>query len=123
MAYDEYTAERIERLLKDRKVDFYAKRMFAGLVFMIDEKMACGVHFDKKKETDLLMARIGDDASRAALTRNGCHPMDFTGRPMKDYVFVTPEGYDSEQDLAYYIDLCVQFNPLAKASKKRPKKD
>jgi len=122
MAYDEYTAERIHRILKDRKADYFAKKMFAGLVFMIDEKMACGVHFDKKKETDLLMARIGGDASVNALKRSGCHPMDFTGRPMKGYVFVTPEGYDSEEDLTYYIDLCLQFNPLAKASKKKAKK-
>jgi len=58
MAYDEYTAERVNRILKDRKANYFAKKMFAGLVFMIDEKMACGVHFDKKKETDLLMARM-----------------------------------------------------------------
>ena len=122
MAYDEYTAERVNRILKDRKANYFAKKMFAGLVFMIDEKMACGVHFDKKKETDLLMARIGGGASIHALKRDGCHPMDFTGRPMKDYVFVTPNGYNADADLEYYIDLCIQFNPLAKASKKRAKK-
>jgi len=122
MAYDLYTADRIHRSLLERKVDYFAKKMFAGLVFMIDNKMACGVHFDKKKDTDLLMARIGGIASEAALRRDGCHPMDFTGRPMKDFVFVTPDGYDMDEDLDYYIDLCIQFNPLAKASKKKPKK-
>ena len=80
------------------------------------------IHYDKKKETDLLMARIGEEASEGALQRQGCYPMDFTGRPMKGYVFVTPEGFDSEEHLAFWIQLCLDFNPLAKASKKRRKK-
>jgi len=122
MAYDQHTADRIQRILEEKKVDFFSKKMFAGLVFMVDNKMACGVHFDKKKDTDLLMARIGDAASEEALLRNGCHPMDFTGRPMKDFVFITPDGYDMEADLEYYIELVLQFNPLAKASKKPAKK-
>jgi len=89
---------------------------------MMNDKMCCGIHYDKKKETDLLMARIGEEASIAALEKEGCHPMDFTGRPMKGYVFVTPDGFDSEDDLDFYIQLCVAYNPLAKASAKRKKK-
>lgn len=45
--------------------------------------------------------------------------MDFKGRPMKDYVFVTEEGFDLEYDLNHWIQLCLDFNPFAKASKKR----
>ena len=41
---------------------------------------------------------------------------------MKDYVFVTPDGFDSEEDLQYWIQLCIDFNPLAKASRKKKKK-
>jgi len=89
---------------------------------MMNDKMCCGIHYDKKKETDLLMARIGEEASIAALEKEGCHPMDFTGRSMKGYVFVTPDGFDSEDDLDFYIQLCVAYNPLAKASAKRKKK-
>ena len=48
--------------------------------------------------------------------------MDFTKRPMKDYVFVDSTGTDMEDDLAYWVDLSLAFNPLAKASKKRRKK-
>ena len=48
--------------------------------------------------------------------------MDFTGRPMRGYIFVTPEGCDKEEDLEYWIDLCLQFNPHAKASKSKKKK-
>jgi hypothetical protein len=49
--------------------------------------------------------------------------MDFTGRPMKGYIFVTPDGFDSEDDLSYWIDRCLEFNPKAKANNKKSKKD
>ncbi len=123
MAYDEYLADRMRKSLKDQKARFEEKKMMGGLCFMVDGKMCCGVLFDKKRETDVVMARIGEEASEKAMKKKGCHPMDFTGRPMRAYVFVSPEGYDRDKDLDYWIDLCLQFNPLAKASKKRkPKK-
>ncbi|MBT8255330.1 MAG: TfoX/Sxy family protein [Bacteroidia bacterium] len=121
MAYDEHMADRIRREFKDRKVDFEEKRMMGGLCFMVNDKMCCGIHYDKKKETDLLMARIGEEASEQALKQTGCHPMDFTGRPLRGFVFVTPEGFDSESNLASWIQLCLDFNPIAKSSKKRKK--
>ncbi len=121
MPYDEHQADRIRQAFQEKKVDYTEKRMFGGLCFMVDDKMCCGIHFDKKKNTDLLMARIGETASETAMQRPGCHPMDFTGRPMKGYVFITPDGFDLDEDLAYWIQLCVDFNPLAKASKKRKK--
>ena len=51
-------------------------------------------------------------------SRKGCLPMNFTDRPMKGYIFVEPNGYDLDQDLEFRIDLCIAFNPLAKASNK-----
>lgn len=122
MAYDEFMADRVRSVFKEKDTSFTEKKMFGGLCFMVDDKMCCGIHYDKKKETDLLMARIGEAASPEALKKSGCHPMDFTGRPMKGYVFVTPDGFDSDEDLATWVQLCIDFNPLAKASKKRKKK-
>lgn len=121
MAYDEAIADRIRQVFSEKKAPFEEKRMMGGLCFMVDDKMCCGVHFDKKKQTDLLMARIGEGAYEQALKRPGCLPMDFTGRPMKGYVFITPEGFDMDDDLDYWIQLCLDFNPLAKSSKKKKK--
>jgi len=45
--------------------------------------------------------------------------MNFTGKPMKDHVFVEPEAVDMNEDLEYWIQLCIYFNPLAKSSKKK----
>lgn len=123
MAYDEYLADRIRNWLDKQKTAYEEKKMMGGLCFMVDGKMFCGIHFDKKQERDLLMARIGEEAYVKAIKKKGCQPMAFTGRAMKGYVFVTGEGFDKTKDLNYWLQLCMVFNPLAKASKKRkPKK-
>lgn len=121
MAFDEYLGERIRRVLEEKRVNFTEKKMMGGLIFSVDEKMMCGIHIDKKYGDSLLMARIGEAAYAKAIEKEVCLPMDFTGRPMKGYIFVTPDGFDMEEDLAYWIQLALDFNPFAKASKKRKK--
>lgn len=121
MAYNEYLADRIRRLFLEERQIVEEKKMMGGLCFMLNDKMCCGIHFDKKKQTDLLMARIGEEASIEALTKPGSHPMDFTGRPMKGYVFVDPDGFDLDIQLEYWIKKCIAFNPFAKSSKRKSK--
>lgn len=110
MAYDIFLGERIERILTDKKVDFFTKKMMGGLIFMVNDKMTCGIHFDKKFENDLLMLRIGEEQYQKEIKKEVSLPMDFTGRPMKGYIFVTPEGFDMEADLEYWIGLALKFN-------------
>ena len=119
MAYDEYQADRIRTIFNSKHVSFYEKKMFGGLCFMVDDKMCCGILFNKKKNTDLLMVRIGQEAYEINQNREGVQPMDFTGRPMKGYAFITPNGYDAISDLEHWVQLCIEFNPLATSSKKK----
>ena len=121
MAYDEYLADRIRLCMKAAPALYDEKKMMGGLCFLVDDKMCCGIHFDKKTQQDLLMARIGEEAHDDALAEIGCHPMDFTGRPMKGYVFVDPSGFDGDDDLSKWIKRCLDFNPHAKSSKKKKK--
>ncbi|MGC6432515.1 MAG: RNA methyltransferase [Jejuia sp.] len=121
MAYDEFLADRIRQQLHEKKVRFSELKMMGGLCFKVDNKMLCGIHIDKKYGDSLLMARIGIDAYEKELKKPYSLPMDFTGRPMKGYIFVTPDGFDTDEDLSYWLDLCVTFNPLAKTSKSRKK--
>ena len=114
MAYNEFLADRVQNILNEKRIVFEAKKMMGGLCFMVDDKMCCGIVKNQ------LMARIGVDAYEEALTKTGCSEMNFTGRAMKGYVFISPEGIDLEDDLAYWIQLCIDFNPLAKSSKKKP---
>ena len=116
MAYDIHLADRISNLLEQKGVVFEVKKMMGGWCAMVDNKMCVGIVKNQ------LMARIGPDAYEKALTRPHCGEMNFTGRSMKGYVFVEPEGIDKADDLEYYVDLCLAFNPLAKASKKKKKK-
>jgi TfoX/Sxy family transcriptional regulator of competence genes len=113
MAYDEQLAERIRRGFGRRKVPFEEKRMMGGLCFMVNSKMCVGV------EKNRLMARIDPEACDAALRRKGCVPMDFTGRPMRGFVFVNPAGLGTDSELDDWLKLALDFNPRAKSSKKR----
>ena len=124
MAYDEHTAERIRTILTEKRVDFSERNMMGGRIFFVDDKMLCGIHIDKKFGDQLMMARIGEVAYEKEIEKEACLPMDFTGRPMRGYIFVTPDGIDQDKDLSYWLDVCLAFNPLAKASprKKKPKK-
>ena len=115
MAYDEHLADRINKTLKDKNISFEEKKMMGGLCFLVDDKMCVGIIKNQ------LMCRIHPDRYNESLSRNGVKEMTFTGHPMKGYIFVEPEAVDEERDLEYWIQLCLDFNPLAKSSKKRRK--
>lgn len=116
MAYDEALAERIRGGFARRKIAFEEKRMMGGLCFTVDGKMCAGV------EKERLMARIDPDGYEAALRRKGCIPMDFTGRPMRGFVFVNPQGIATDNALDDWLGLALEYNPRAKASKKKTRK-
>ena len=82
---------------------------------MVDDKMCVGLIKDQ------LMVRIDPKFYDEALTKNGCTKMMFTGREMKGFVYVTPEGIDLDADLEYWIDRALEFNHKAKSSKKKKK--
>jgi hypothetical protein len=113
MAYDEFLADRIRFALQSRKISFEERKMMGGLCYMVDDKMCIGV------VKDTLMARIDPDIYEEALSKKGSREMDFTGRPMKGFVFVEPDGVDLDEDLDYWVELCLDFNPKAKSSKKK----
>ncbi len=121
MAYDEFIADRMRRALKELGAHTTEMKMMGGLLFKMDNKMLCWLNIDKKYGDSLLMARIGEKKYAAELEKDETLPMDFTGRAMKGYIFVTPDGLDMEDDLKYWLQLCIDFNPMAKASAKKKK--
>lgn len=118
MTYDDFFAERIERLLKDRGILYETKRMMGGLCFLVEQKMCCGIHFHKKISSDVLLARIGEIEVKKSLSIPGIKPMDLTGKQMKDFILIEPEQFDEDADLEKWIHLCLAFNPQAKKSRK-----
>jgi len=112
MAYDEYLANRTREFLSDKR-NVKEKKMMGGLTFMVNDKMCLGILNDD------LMARIDPKVYESALEKTGCREMDFTGRPMKGFVFVGPEGTKLKKDLEYWINLSLEFNKRVKSSKKK----
>ena len=111
MAYDENLVDRIREILSEHR-NVEEKKMMGGICFMVNEKMCVGILKDE------LMARIDPTIYESALELNGCREMNFTGKPMKGYIYVNEEGIETQKDLTYWIQLCVDFNPIAKRSKK-----
>ncbi len=113
MAYDELLADRIKQVLKDKKAPFEERKMFGGLCYMVDDKMCVGIVNNK------LMARVDPDEYEGLLALKGAGPMDFTKRPMKGFIYVSQEGIDMDEDLEKWVQLCLDYNPKAKSSKKK----
>ena len=103
MAYNEKLADRIaEALSTVAKVE--EKKMFGGMCYMVNGKMCLGIIGDD------MMCRIDPDVYEEALHRTGCREMDFSGKPMKGYVYVSEEGMKTQKDFNYWIGLSLQFN-------------
>jgi hypothetical protein len=116
MAYNELLADRIRQVFETKKILFEEKKMMGGVCYLVNEKMCAGII----KEN--LMVRIDPGFHEKALSIHGCREMDFTGRPMKGFVFVDPVGIDMDDQLEYWIGKAMEFNPIARSSKK-PKRN
>jgi len=99
MAYSEILANRIRAQLKLFQEEFTEKRMFGGLSFLFQGKMTVGIVKDD------LAVRIIDAKMETELANKYVRPMDFTKRPMMEFVYVSPEGFKSEEQLLHYIEL------------------
>jgi len=113
MAYDEFLADRIKITLQEKRIPFIEKKMMGGLCFMVDGKMCVGVIKND------LMTRVHPDQYDRLLQKKGSKAMDFTSRIMKGFIMVEPAGVDMDEDLDEWIQHCLDFNPLAKSSKKK----
>jgi TfoX/Sxy family transcriptional regulator of competence genes len=102
MAFDEGLAERLRETLELRH-NVTEKKMFGGLAFMLDGHMFVGILGDR------LMARVGPAGYADALRQPHASEMDFTGKPMKGYVYIAPEGFESDRDLEKWVAVCAKF--------------
>lgn len=113
MAYNEKLASSIREIIALTHKNVEEKKMFGGLCFMVNYKMCVGV------EKERLMVRLNPDLMEEVMEKEGCRPMDFTGRIMKGYVFVDITAVNTKKKLEYWIQLALEYNSIAKASKKK----
>ncbi len=102
MAYDEALAARVRSALRNES-GVTEKKMFGGVAFMLNGNMACGIISDE------IMVRVGPHSHEDALSRPHARPMDFTGRPMRGLVYVGRPGFESDPDLAAWVELGASF--------------
>jgi TfoX/Sxy family transcriptional regulator of competence genes len=102
MAYDEGITERLREVFEN--IAFSSERkMFGSLGFMVHGHMACGVINDQ------LMVRVGKEQYEAALSKSFVREMDFTGKALTGFVYVEPEGFESDEELEYWVGLSVEY--------------
>lgn len=116
MPYNEQLVDRIAEQLLSLDIAFEEKYMFGGVCFMVDNKMCLGVIKDD------MMVRVNPEKEDLLLSRDEARPMDFTKRPMRGYLYIDSTVYHDDSVLNFWVDQCLEFNPLAKASKKKKKK-
>jgi hypothetical protein len=116
MAYDLALADRIRRAVAGR-AGVTEKAMFGGLAFLLDGKTFCGI---VKQD---LMVRVGPDRYEESLRRPHARPMDFTGRPLKGYVYIGPEGCRTLSMVRGWTDKGAAFvATLAPLRRRRPRR-
>lgn len=116
MAYNEKLADRVRELIAETQKNVGEKKMFGGLCFMVNDKMCVGV------EKERLMLRTDPENYDEVIEKDGCSPMDFTGKPMKGFIYVDEDVVRTKKQLQYWIGLALEFNKVARASKKKKAK-
>ncbi|MBN2178602.1 MAG: TfoX/Sxy family protein [Deltaproteobacteria bacterium] len=102
MAYDEGLAQRVRELLEEEH-GFDEKRMFGGIGFLIYGNMACGIIGDD------LIVRVGTENYEDLLRLPHVRKFDLTGRAMRGWLMISPEGCETDEDLSGWIDRCLDF--------------
>ena len=115
MAYNEKLADRVRELISPTHKITEEKKMFGGLCFMVNDKMCVGV------ENERMMLRIDPAKYEEVMEMEGCRPMDFTGKVMKGFVFVDANVLNTKRKLEYWLNLALEYNTIAKVSKKKKK--
>ena len=102
MAYDEGLHERVEAILT-QKIDFHYKKMFGGICYLLNGNMLGGIVNDE------LIIRAGKDLYEELLEQEYTHVFDITGKIMKGWVVVSPDGLEKDSDLESWLNFGVEF--------------
>lgn len=99
----EEMADKVRHLLIDDP-NIAEKKMFGGICFMLNGNMLCG----PIKNGDM-MFRVGKAQEAEALGREGAREMDFTGKVMKGFVFVSADTLQEDKRIYEWITLATNF--------------
>ena len=103
MAFDDQLAERIRKQLGKRR-GLTEKKMFGGLAFLLNGNMCCGVHGQE------MIVRLDPEQTDQALSQRHTRIFDLSGRPMKGWILVQPEGLTTQAALAKWIQVGLKYS-------------
>jgi TfoX/Sxy family transcriptional regulator of competence genes len=115
MAYNEQLAARVRELIALQTDTLEEKKMFGGICFLADDKMCVGI------VTNRLIVRFDPAMTEEVMEKDGCGPMNFTGKSMRGMAFVAEDALNTTAKLSYWIDLAMEYNKKARPSKKKGK--
>jgi len=115
----QYLMERIEQVLREKSALFEVKKMFGGICYLVDDKMCLGINTDKTTDKARFVGRVGETFYEEALENEYCSEFNMTGKAMKGFVFVSAEGIETYEDLEFWVQKCLDYNPFAKRAKSR----
>jgi TfoX/Sxy family transcriptional regulator of competence genes len=101
MAYNLPLAERVRSQL--RELPFVEKKMFGGVGYLLNGNLACGVIKDD------LVVRVDPEEHIGLLEKPHTRPFDMSGRPMKGWLIVEPEGYKTSRQLSSWVKRGVEY--------------
>lgn len=113
MAYNEKLAARVRDIITATHKISDEKEMFKGLCMMVDDKMCVGIHADE------IMVRLNPDKFEEVTIKEGCTPMYMGSKTMHGYFNVKEEFLKTKKQLDYWVQLALDYNKLAKSSKKK----
>ncbi|MFN8397095.1 MAG: TfoX/Sxy family protein [Bacteroidia bacterium] len=116
MASDPHTLERLRRAMQVRNRTWDEIKMFGGDCFMVQDKMCFGTYKGG------IMFRVDPEETAVLRQRPHVEVMVQGGREMMGYLQASPEAYDSDADLDFWIDKCLEYNPKAPLPKSKKKK-
>ena len=96
MAYDEKLADRIRQVFGARG-DIAERKMFGGLAFLLRGRMCCGIVGSD------LMVRVPDGEYETIICEPHIRPMDFTGKPLRGFVYVSPPAFRGAAGLRTWL--------------------
>ena len=102
MAYDEGVADRVREAVA-KHGGLSERKMFGGLCLMVNGNMFAGIIGEE------LMLRVGPERFEELLSEPAARPMDFTGRPMKGYLYIAPDGFAADGALSTWLEAALAF--------------
>jgi TfoX/Sxy family transcriptional regulator of competence genes len=113
MLQDETLLNRVREIIASKQDNVEEKKAFGGICFMVNDKMCVGV------KPQRIMVRIDPQKFDEVISKDGCEPMVHNGKVMKGFMFISSDAISKRKQLEYWVNLALDYNPVAKPSKKK----